>query len=310
MRLGDVTSHALVPLCSALVLVSCMLLVRARRRKVISTGDRQRPRYRAATPLGRHFLSESDILDRSTAGSSVVPHAQMYRRGFGSKSDDARVLQRPGIQPLSPRGATLAHWQLAERFGTSRYKGGKQKQQELEEQLATFSRLRDAARISYDWETHELLLRALWRSCFGPGNASTFKPRSERWRELGFQGPDPTTDFRGAGVMGLRHLLTVVNSGRAPSTATGFPLAVASINATGMLQVAPHLQPLALANVPRRLESNTRTGPQAYFGLNPHVASPLCRAHRRRCSEAMLRNLLTRGGLAPLQARRRRRGKE
>jgi hypothetical protein len=32
---------------------------------------------------------------------------------------------------------------------------------------------------------------------------------SKEWIEIGFQGADPATDFRGAGILGLQQLLTV-----------------------------------------------------------------------------------------------------
>jgi len=32
---------------------------------------------------------------------------------------------------------------------------------------------------------------------------------TEEWIEIGFQGKDPATDFRGAGVLGLEQLLVI-----------------------------------------------------------------------------------------------------
>jgi len=46
-----------------------------------------------------------------------------------------------------------------------------------------------------------------------------FKPeelKSERWKSIGFQGPDPTADFRGAGLFGLENLKYMVQ--RHPSS--------------------------------------------------------------------------------------------
>lgn len=37
----------------------------------------------------------------------------------------------------------------------------------------------------------------------------------EHWLELGFQGPDPATDLRGAGLLGLLHLLALAERDRA-----------------------------------------------------------------------------------------------
>jgi len=139
--------------------------------------------------------------------------------------------------------------------------------------LATFHRLRLAATAPYEAGLHEVLLRALWRAAFGadPGYAAC----SPRWLELGFQGDDPAKDFRGAGAMSLHHLLSLMRSGHAPLPSSGFPLAVASINATAVLQ--------------------------SYFGVNLLVASPLRTTARHRCPEGALHDLLARGGFAPLQ---------
>lgn len=141
--------------------------------------------------------------------------------------------------------------------------------------LATFARLREGATAPYDASLHEVQLRALWCAAFGVEVDDKYAARSARWLELGFQGDDPACDFRGAGVMSLHHLLSLLSSRRAPSPSTGFPLAVASINATAVLQ--------------------------AYFGLNLRIASPLSASSRPQCPKAALRDLLSRGGLAPLQ---------
>jgi hypothetical protein len=141
--------------------------------------------------------------------------------------------------------------------------------------LATLGRLREAATAPYNASLHVVQLRSLWRAAFGVEANDEFAGRSARWLELGFQGDDPACDFRGAGVMSLHHLLSLLSSRRAPSPATGFPLAVASINATAVLQ--------------------------AYFGLNLRIASPLSASSRPQCPDAALQYLLSRGGLAPLQ---------
>jgi ELMO domain-containing protein len=61
------------------------------------------------------------------------------------------------------------------------------------------------------------LLGRLWnghnRVVFAPENMK-FSPAAhcvnERWKELGFQGTDPSTDFRGAGLFGLTQLVYLV----------------------------------------------------------------------------------------------------
>jgi hypothetical protein len=36
---------------------------------------------------------------------------------------------------------------------------------------------------------------------------------SNEWQEIGFQGSDPATDFRGAGYLGLKQLLSICEHG-------------------------------------------------------------------------------------------------
>lgn len=64
----------------------------------------------------------------------------------------------------------------------------------------------DVAVLGRLWNGHN-------RIVFAPGSL-TFTPAahcvSERWKELGFQGTDPSTDFRGAGLFGLSQLVYLV----------------------------------------------------------------------------------------------------
>ena len=59
-------------------------------------------------------------------------------------------------------------------------------------------------------DEHEKKLMTLW---------STLKPKEElgerktkKWIDIGFQGDDPATDFRGSGILGLDQLLSVTTS--------------------------------------------------------------------------------------------------
>lgn len=172
-----------------------------------------------------------------------------------------------------------------------------------ERQMNTYARMRAAATLEFDPSSHALLLEQLSRYVpsrysfeaagsslgggVGPGSGAGGEAakawRSPLWTRLGFQGDDPTTDFRGAGVMGLSHLVALLSSGKWPPVTesaweevalAGFPLAVASINVTGFLQ--------------------------SYFGVNPRVASPVHQRHR--CTERALFEVLSRGGFGPLQS--------
>ncbi|CCW64743.1 unnamed protein product [Phytomonas sp. EM1] len=67
----------------------------------------------------------------------------------------------------------------------------------------------------YDGEnpTHVSLLRRLWE---GHNKVMfddcPFEPVHERWKDLGFQSADPSTDFRGAGVFALHQLIYLVET--------------------------------------------------------------------------------------------------
>lgn len=50
----------------------------------------------------------------------------------------------------------------------------------------------------------QALLRQLWSHAF-PGEASQLQ--SERWKDMGWQGTNPATDFRGGGLISLQNLL-------------------------------------------------------------------------------------------------------
>jgi hypothetical protein len=49
--------------------------------------------------------------------------------------------------------------------------------------------------------SHMLILRQMW-SCFNKGDP--FKRRGPEWQAVGFQSPDPCTDFRATGLMGAK----------------------------------------------------------------------------------------------------------
>jgi hypothetical protein len=67
--------------------------------------------------------------------------------------------------------------------------------------------LKDLMDLRFDGRNrlHESLLRRLWRLYF-PGESYNGRA-SALWADMGFQGLDPATDFRGAGVFGLHCLV-------------------------------------------------------------------------------------------------------
>lgn len=136
--------------------------------------------------------------------------------------------------------------------------------------LRSLDALRSTATLPFDEnsEDHMRLLTNLWKHEFP--NAR-FEIPSERWKDVGFQGRDPRTDLRGAGIIGLQHLQHVVLTQRpaleamhsrgAHTPIREFPLSIASINVTAMLLSYFHVAPkLTLAFLPGgRLECAATT---------------------------------------------------
>ena len=89
---------------------------------------------------------------------------------------------------------------------------------------------------------HEKMLLEFWDVTFPKRTMKGAQPTpiSNRWKELGFQGDDPATDFRGMGILGLQNLIyfsknyadefrTLLSHRRE------YPMACAGINLTAML---------------------------------------------------------------------------
>jgi len=86
-------------------------------------------------------------------------------------------------------------------------------------------------------ESHRATLHALWQQAFNEVPFPTER-RSSRWSELSFQGQDPVSDLRGAGVLGVVHLtrlLEALGPDYRLEVGADFPLALASLSVTAML---------------------------------------------------------------------------
>lgn len=95
--------------------------------------------------------------------------------------------------------------------------------------------------FSTENKEHEALLTQLWK---------TLKPNiplngrfSKQWTDIGFQGDDPTTDFRGMGLLGLQNLVFFVEQytdaarqllSHSNHASLGYSFAIVGINITGM----------------------------------------------------------------------------
>ncbi|KAA8526411.1 hypothetical protein F0562_008386 [Nyssa sinensis] len=107
-------------------------------------------------------------------------------------------------------------------------------------------RLQDRLQVPFD-ETrpdHQEALRALWRAAFP--DVALKGLISEQWKDMGWQGPNPSTDFRGCGFISLENLLFFARTYPASfhrllfkqggKRATWeYPFAVAGINVSFML---------------------------------------------------------------------------
>lgn len=107
-------------------------------------------------------------------------------------------------------------------------------------------RLQSRIDVAFDSSNaeHQEALRALWNAAF-PGE----KLRdliSEQWKEMGWQGKDPSTDFRGGGFISLENLLffarkfpksfqDLLRKQEGDRALWEYPFAVAGVNITFML---------------------------------------------------------------------------
>jgi len=85
---------------------------------------------------------------------------------------------------------------------------------------------------------HEQMLMQLWQATFPRRTMDSAV--SERWKELGFQGNNPATDFRGMGLLGLRCLIYFAQTHADEfrgllAQHRDYPVACAGINITAML---------------------------------------------------------------------------
>lgn len=108
-----------------------------------------------------------------------------------------------------------------------------------------YQRLYKLQRESYDSNNaeHEAKLEQLW-SALKPNTKRSGGRITKEWGEIGFQGTDPMTDFRGMGVLSLVQLLYFASSfpdeaqralAASNHTVRWYPFAVAGINITGFL---------------------------------------------------------------------------
>ncbi|XP_050204962.1 uncharacterized protein LOC126655000 isoform X1 [Mercurialis annua] len=107
-------------------------------------------------------------------------------------------------------------------------------------------RLRHRMKICFDASRldHQEALKALWSATFPDQQLHGLV--SDQWKEMGWQGRDPSTDFRGAGFISLENLLffaktfstsfqVLLKKQGGKRSAWEYPFAVAGVNITFMI---------------------------------------------------------------------------
>jgi len=124
---------------------------------------------------------------------------------------------------------------------------------------------RAAENVDGTREEETNLLKNLWRDSFTTSHEA-FAKVSKKWTDIGFQRADPLSDFRGGGILSLRHLAGfVAEYGASLSQEADFPLAIASINVSAMLTTHFRLRDVKLAFL--RNSSQRQCSAQALAGF-------------------------------------------
>ncbi|GAX82410.1 hypothetical protein CEUSTIGMA_g9838.t1 [Chlamydomonas eustigma] len=127
------------------------------------------------------------------------------------------------------------------------------------QQLECLQRIKAKATESFDSNNsqHQELLKQLWIRAFP--EMPFANPKSEQWKEMGWQGVDPATDIRGAGCLGLDCLLyladkhpaifmRLLNKLDGQRSDWEYPFAVAGLNISFMLLEVIGLQSAGTAS--------------------------------------------------------------
>ena len=111
-------------------------------------------------------------------------------------------------------------------------------------------------------ESHSSKLHLLWQAC--SSEPAPEQLVSETWKDFGFQGIDPATDFRGGGIFSLTNLLVLNAINRTlfvKVLQSEMPLAIAGINVTMMLlhllQLTKHKTCFSTSHNPNTVAART-----------------------------------------------------
>lgn len=118
---------------------------------------------------------------------------------------------------------------------------------------------------------HRAALARLWTAAFPRDLPSEGGP-SERWKDMGWQGKDPATDFRGGGVLGLDNLIglhthfprtfaALLHKTRGSRAEIEYPFAVAGVNISFQLMTMLGLRdPALVAALTEGADNGSGTG--------------------------------------------------
>ncbi|GBG87340.1 hypothetical protein CBR_g45400 [Chara braunii] len=189
----------------------------------------------SAVPLNDPVIVDESLKQRNrecatTVHWNVLEHCSGLLANLAAVTQGAFVFLRATIfsifQPLLPGLAMLPEWSPL--------------------QKERFSKLLQRAAVQFDCSNidHQTSLRALWKAAYPDRGLNGLV--SDQWKDMGWQGRDPSTDFRGGGFISLENLLYFANEHprqfrRIFNKETGkradweYPFAVAGLNVTFML---------------------------------------------------------------------------
>lgn len=131
-----------------------------------------------------------------------------------------------------------------------------------QDELRELSALRTVARPKATVEDPEYLssVKALWTVLWPTEEWSAV---SSNWRAFGFQSNDPITDFRGAGLLGLKQLLYLATVypkefSEIRGTSEDYPFAISALNITYHLKYSFQLAEETNASLPHTLRARPR----------------------------------------------------
>ncbi|KAG2431264.1 hypothetical protein HYH02_013397 [Chlamydomonas schloesseri] len=200
--------------------------------------------------LTASLLDDYDALEAEDVGPAVQQQQQPARAKAPGLSSSAIILH-PGEFNLQAFVASiLAWWQrmFGQIFSYATHLWPvPQRGPELSLlQAERLQQLRDkvAERFDIASPSHQDSLRRLWNLAFSGEPCTALK--TPRWKDMGWQGEDPATDFRGAGLYGLDNLIylaevhpdtfrRLMDKSEGTRATWEYPFAVAGLNLTWAL---------------------------------------------------------------------------